>query len=423
MRLITLLAAAFLAATAIAQPAQQRQPLPPGTAALRGTISDALYGGPIAGCTVRASLAPGRQSSVVTTGLDGTFDFSGIADGQYFFLVDCKTHLSSCTPAAHTGGPPCPATTLFKDQQRSDVDFKLLPGAGVRGRVVDSMGKPVARASVRIGGPFVGNQVVLVRGTTTKEDGSFELDLLPGGEWALEVELPPMPGSLRFPLVYYPGVLARDEAGLIELITGKIKDGVVISVPSVLDRTLTVRIPPPDATMTGINVMVVRGDPLMSRRLEIDADGLATIKGLVGGRYVVMATATSGREKWADFQAVDLLDQSIDVALQPRPTGRIRGRVVAEGGGVPALDGATIGATWVDGNVVLNPLTPEESGVSLDGTFEIGDIFGQRQLQLIRFDPAWRIHAILHGKTDVTDIGVEIAPGITTEVTVVVRPR
>jgi hypothetical protein len=428
MRLIPLLAAATLTATAFAQPRQQKpQPLLPGTSTIRGIVTDATSKEPVAGCIVRAGTVRGtpgpattRNSSVVT-GPDGAFEFAGIAEDSYFVATDCPSHLFGCIQSTEPGRP-CRSVALFKDQQRV-LDFQVTLGATVKGRVIDSAGKPIARVAVRMGGPFLGNTLMFNEGATTADDGSFEIKRMATGLWSFEVDVPPPPGAYRSPLVYYPGVLKRDEAGFVEVAAGKVTDGIVITVPPVLDRTLTVRIPPPDSTMTEVNVSVVRAEPLMSRRLEIDAEGRAEVKGLMDGRYVVMATAIAGQERWADYQAIDFINDSIDVALQLRPTGRIRGRIVADKGGIPPLDGASIGAVWVDSDVLLNPLAPEEGTVALDGSFEIAGLFGRRMLQLGRFDPDWRIHAVMQGKSDVTTTGIDVAPDATAEVTILVRRR
>jgi hypothetical protein len=418
----------IVTATAFAQP-RPAQPLPPGTSALGGVVTDAASNEPIAGCTVRASTARGTpsptntRSSFVVTGADGAFEFSGITDGAYFVMPDCPSHLFSCLLRAADGTGPCLPITLFKDQQRLDLDFKLTLGATVRGRAIDSTGKPVARATVRIGGPFSGNTLAFNEATTTADDGRFEVRRLVGGSWAIELELPPAPGAYRSTPVYYPGVLKREEAGLIELVAGKVKEGVIVTVPPILERALTVRIPPPDSTMTDVNVTLYRAEPLMSRRLDIDTDGRAQTKGLIDGRYVVMATALSGQDRWADYQAVDFLEESIEVSLQLRPAGRIRGRVVAQAGGLPPLNDSTIGAVWTDNDVLLNPLTPDEGAIANDGTFEIQGVFGRRLLQLARFDPDWVIQSVTQGRSDVTTIGIDVVSGNTAEVTVVVRPR
>jgi hypothetical protein len=419
--------ACLLAMSAVAQPRPRQVPLPEGTSAIRGTLIDAITKDPIEHCTVRASLLPATptvmRAAIVTTGADGAYEFDGIADGSYYLWIECPSYLRSCLPQDGSTGPPCGTLTVFKDQQRSKVDFQLVLAATVRGRVIDSNGKPVAKAPVRIGGPFLGNTLMFNQAALTKDDGSYEVGGLAPGSWALEVEVPPAPGALRSPLVYYPGVLKRDEAGLVEVIAGKVKEDVTIIVPPVLERTLTVRIPPPDATMTDVNVSVIRAEPLMTRRLALDAEGQAVTKGLIDGRYVVIATAMSGPQRWVDFLAFDFLEESLDVPLQLQPAGRIRGRVVADRGGLPPLDGASVGAAWVDNDLTLNPLSMDEARLGVDGTFEIDGVYGRRKLQLAQFDPGWTIYSVLQGRSDVTQAGVDVAPGVTTEVTIVVRRR
>jgi hypothetical protein len=292
-----------------------------------------------------------------------------------------------------------------------------------RGRVIDGSGQPVPKAVVRLGGPFADGTFVVSLPVSTTDDGTFELPKLPHGAWRFEVDVPQRPGEPRPPIIYYPGVISRDEAALIELVAGQVKENITITVPRSLDSTLTVRVPPPDETLTSVVVSITRPSPLMTQRLELDADGQAVVKGLVAGRYLVTATALQGQQRWVDYQAVDFVEDSVDVSLHLQPAGRIRGRIVTDRGGLPPLSDATVGAAWIDEDVALNPLTPDESAVAMDGTFSLDGLFGRRRLQLIRFDPDWRIQSVLEGRSDVTENGVDIVPNSTAEVTIVVRRR
>jgi hypothetical protein len=317
---------------------------------------------------------------------------------------------------------PCGNVTLLKDQQRSDLNFQLMPGAVVRGRVVDGTGRPVPKATVRLGGPFIDRPILFGGSAATNADGTFELSHLPDGAWRLEVDVPPPPDAPRQPTIYYPGVLSRDDAGRVELTAGRVTANITITVPSILENTLTVRVQPPDATIASVSVSLIRPSPLMNRPLQLDGDGRATVRGLTEGRYFVTATGLSPDGLWVGHELVDFLGDA-DISLRLQPSGRIRGRVVSDGGGLPPLTDATVGAVWVDEDVTLNPLAPEESPIAADGTFEIVGLFGRRQLKLLRFDPDWRIYSVVHGRSDVATTGVEVAPNSTAEVTIVVGKR
>jgi hypothetical protein len=421
MRLISPVAVLLaIAAATFAQPRVLPPPLAPGTSAIGGTLRDAITGAPVAGCTVRAG-SQGRFS-VVTTGDAGTYRFTDIIEGDYFFFIQCPSHRTACVPSSEPGLAPCSRIPLFRDQRRSDVDFRLMPGAVVRGRVVDG-GRPVANALVRLGGPFPSTEMVMTQPVRTEADGTFELARLPEGEWRIEVDVPPVPGGPRQPVIYYPGVISRDEAAPVKLAAGRVTENITITVPPILSSTVTVRVPPPDATMSSMIVSITRVSPLMTQPLPLDADGHATIRGLTEGRYYATATALSGGETWVAYQVIDFVQDPVEVSLHLQPAGRIRGRIVAERGAMPPLNGATVGATWIDDEMKLNPLSPDEGHVAADGTFEIGGLFGRRTLRLMRFDPDWKIESVLYGRSDVTTSGIDVTPNATTEVTIVVARR
>ena len=411
---------------AAAGQAPKPEPLAEGTSAIRGMVTDALTKTPIAGCEVRAGRIsfgppPRPQSSVVRTEPDGTYEFAGIADGMYSLSVRCPSHLPPCFLPDERNSPPCGSLAVLGNQQRSGLDFRLTPGAVARGRVVDGNGHPVSKAVVRLGGPFIDRPIIGGGAAATNADGTFELSNLPDGAWRLEVDVPPPPDAPRQPTIYYPGVLTRDDAGRVDLTAGRVTANITITVPRILESTLTVRIPPPDATIRSVGVSLFRPSPLMSRPLQLDGEGRATVRGLTEGRYFVAATGHSPEGLWIAHELVEFIGD-VDISLHLQPAGRIRGRVVTNRGGLPPLGDATVGAVWVDEDVTLNPLTPEESPVAADGTFEIAGLFGRRKLQLLRFDPDWRIQSVLQGRSDVTT-GVDVSPNSTTDVTIIVRQR
>jgi hypothetical protein len=421
-----MLLAAFAASPASAQP-RRAQPLAAGTSAVRGSLTDALTKSPIENCAVRLALTISSPTSpihesTVTTGPDGVFEFAEIADGRYALRLQCPSHLSACVKAGDVTSAPCESLTLLKDQQRSNIHFRLTPGATIRGFVVDEAGAPVRNATVRLGMPIGDAEFQPTVPATTKADGSFELVNVAPGRWRLEVELPPKADALRMPVVYLGGVLSPERAGSVVTVAGKVIEKIRITIPRVLDNAITVRLPRPDTTLTEMSVMVIRPEPLLTRRLEVDNEGQAVLRGLTPGRYFLTATALSAGERWAAFEPVDFIEGALELAMQLQPAGRIRGRIVGDRG-MPSLDGATVGALWMDNDVPLNPLGPDEAPVAADGSFEIGGVFGHRRLQLGRFDPGWRIHSVLQGKSDVTTAGVDVTPGFTTEVIITVRPR
>jgi hypothetical protein len=400
--------------------AQQRTapgPIPPGTSAIRGQVLDSVTKAPVAGCTLGTGTA-GSFVSLVTD-RDGAYEIKDVAAGNYFFLIQCPSHLAPCLGADLTR---C-QVDVVRDQERDDVDFLVVPGAIARGQVMTFDGRPVTRASVRLGRGMGGEPTYRVTPSTTDTEGRFELVNLPAGEWRLEVEIPPVPGGLRPPIVYYPGGLSWEEALGVTLVPGKVIDRLTIVVPRINENVLTVVVPPADATISDLAVSVLRQSPLAVQQIALNSEGVGTIKGVLPGRYFVAARAASSDRQWAGFEVVDFIEDSYEARLQLVPTGSIAGRIVVEAGVLPSLEGAMVGASWVHDGEEVNPLALDEVKAAPDGSFRVDNLFGTRKLQLRGLGVGWDVAAVRQGRTDVTSSGIVVVPDGTIDATIVLRRR
>jgi hypothetical protein len=111
-----------------------------------------------------------------------------------------------------------------------------------------------------------------------------------------------------------------------------------------------------------------------------------------------------------------------DVPLQLEPTATIAGRLIVDRGGVPPVVGVTVEAPWVNDNLTLDLTGPERTSVAPDGSFTMRGLYGRRQFQLFGLSDEWHVTAVRAGRSDVTS-GIELAPGSSTEITIVVSRR
>lgn len=397
----------------------------PGTAAISGVVIDAVTKQPIAGCTVVLNqlYIPLNPHAITKTSEDGTYAFVGIPEAQYHVNTMCDSHLNSCYRFEGTAWPRCDAVAVVVDQRKSGITVALIRGAKARGRVVDPRGRPIEGATVRLGWPVRDAVPVMNSPTRTKRDGSFELLNLPPGEWRLEVELPEVSGALRPPTIYFPGVLDVADAGSIELVAGQTLENITFVAPRISDNTLTVRVVTNEQTVSQLDVSFVRAEPLLSRRVAIDATGTGTLTGLAPGHYFLTARGHSGDRILTAYESVDFAGDTQEILLYLQPAARITGRIIGEKGAAPPLDGVRIGAAWIYDGVEINPLAVDEAQVGLDGTFHLDALFGSRRLQPIGLDPSWELRSITHGRSDVTAGGIDLAPDTEAKVVIVVRRR
>lgn len=405
--------------------AQQRAmpPIPAGTSTIRGRVIDSVTKAPVAGCAIRIT-TPGALANRVTD-LAGSFELKDVAAGTYGLMpVECPGYQRSCYGGyAPDGAPLCTTIDIVRDQQRDNVDVDVIPGAIARGQVMTFDGKPVTRANVRLGRGMKGEPTFMADPVTTDTEGRFELNNLPAGEWRLEVEIPPVPGGLRPPIVYYPGGLSWEDAVGVKLTAGKVTDRLTIVVPRINENTLTVFVPPPDSTLDDIAVSVLRESPLITLPVDLNPEGVGVLKGVMPGRHFVTARASSRDKQWAAFEVVDFVEDNYEARLQLMPTGAISGKIVTDKGGLPGLDGVMAGASWIYDGVEVNPLAFDETRVALDGSFRIDNLFGTRKLQLRGLDVDWEVAAIRQDRTDVTISGVVVVPDATINATIVLRKR
>ncbi len=422
MRLIPLLAALAITEASFAQP-KGPSSIAPGTSTIGGVLLDARTKRPIAGCTVAITQVNVARNAVSTSGADGAYAFSGIADAEYFVNAFCDSHLPACYRGPATEAPRCDTVAVVVDQQKSNIDFTLVQGATAKGRVVDADGRPVAGATVRLGLPRFDARFATSKPAQTNRDGGFTMTNLPVGGYLMEVDLPQAAGALRPPIVYFPGVLMFGDASFVELLSGEITHDLTIVAPRLSDNTLTVRVVSIGQTLSGLEVSFVRVMPLVTRPVPIDANGTGDIKGLAPGQYFLTARGRSDDRNWAAQEVVEFAGGEQEVLLYLQPAARISGRIVGEKGAAIALDGVRVGATWLQDGVEVNPLDITEAPVASNGMFTLDGLFGTRKLQLMGLGPEWEIRSIVQDRSDVTGSGVALTADSEAKVVITVGRR
>jgi RNA polymerase sigma factor (sigma-70 family) len=160
---------------------------------LRGSVTDAKSGKPVAGATIRDAANPARRTR---SSAEGKFELSGLSEARSSILVSARGYRTSWTRPTS----PAPGGDLH-------CEARLVPGGRLSGRVLGPNGRGVAGARVGFLGrhappggsldwlqsdPTADAEVV-----TTRADGSFEIFGFSGGGGVLAVAKGYRPGGFQ----------------------------------------------------------------------------------------------------------------------------------------------------------------------------------------------------------------------------------
>jgi hypothetical protein len=415
-------AALVMAGTVLS--AQKPTGLAAGTSTIAGVVREAGTDLPIADADVEI-FEPRRAFGLkAKTNADGRFVFEGIADGAYLISASSKRHCRLCFGATEPDGRGCAPVTVVPDQIKDDIDFKLSPGAVVRGVLFDENQKPLANQQVTAGRPAE-RRVLMDAMARTNPKGEFEF-LIPPGEFMISLVSNGIAGPLKRAAVYYPGVFNFDEATHLEAVAGATIAKADIHIPKIELYKFDVR-PASDSSeplSTFALSLVAEGtNPAAIRLGVVEEDFHTSIAGLDAGPYVMHAKGEAGNKALAAWEFLPINQDLVDYPIVLKPTGTITGRIVQERGGVAPVEGWRVAATFTLNGKDADPQWAAQGAVGADGRFTIEELYGTRVLRVVGLGEDWEVRSILQGRSEVRTSGVDVESGQTIDVVIIVGRR
>jgi hypothetical protein len=303
----------------------------------------------------------------------------------------------------------------------------VVPQGTLRGRVLDPDGQPKANAHVTVL-ELVEGEFRATRSLTTSADGKFEAIVTAGRvmvkaqpQAVIVGDEPRLRRFVTHPPAYFPGVLDEREAWPIDVKPGEIVE-FDLTLPPVPVGSIKTIVSGPDGHVIDY-LRVTRPEAKQIRTVKMVEDGVGYVEGLREGRYIVSARARSRDEMLAAWAMVHLISGEVAVSLDLKPVTRVVGRIISERDGLPPLATTRVSAAWTDGTIDLDPLARDESHVTPDGSFTIDAVFGTRMFRVAGLADGWRVVAVRHGRSDITSSGLDLAPGATVEITIIVARK
>ena len=334
---------------------------------ITGIVVDSLSSQPLAGAVVKAyaegASTRNRHFRTLTKD-DGTYGFDGLPRGKYVVVVSARGYLSEYWKEAKQV-----KDAEFVDVEDGvtvdDIDFTMVKAGSIAGIVLEKEANhPIADAIIHV---HKIDGVFSKKGRSV-EDGSYEIDGLPNGEYIVHAI------ARGYDHQFYFEVETREEAIPVEVIgpnqTPDINFALIATQETPTGIVGTVI---DDETELPIDGAVVMAMPLTfakPRRAVTGLDGNYELLGLRPGIYIALCFADNYVGEYFDNTrrllkarpirvAEDQVVENIDFGLEPREQGAyfIAGKV-AQADGAP-IEGALIYA--VDGEVLLTQVT-DESG-------------------------------------------------------------
>ncbi len=302
-----------------------------------------------------AGLSPvERQSSTATTDAEGRYRITGLPDGRFTVRVDSATFVPD-----GEGGGKSRTVVVDDNEEAKNIDFSLIRGGVITGRVTDSQGRPVIARQVRLQKINEQGQKRDYNGqfgfdNSTDDRGVYRLYGLPPGLYIVSSGSSLWGNTGRkFPTTYHPGVLSEDQAAIIDVREGSEMTGVDIAMASesagyealgrVIDSESGTPIPQASLMCFGIGEEGKGGVTGFNGNAKTDAQGNFRFAGLPAGRYSLalspdMDFLTGGIEYYIDETTFEVANgNAAGIEVRAKRGGSITGVVVADNNTAPAL--------------------------------------------------------------------------------------
>ncbi len=403
------------------------------TGTVEGAVVNSLTNAGIAGAEVQlisgiTQVAAGPDASFyighpgqshfykTTTGLDGTFQITGAAEGGYQCLVSKNEF------ATFVKGSVTRPELRVAGGQTARLEVELAPWGRLRGRVLDIEGRPVAHAKVEIAHlrGSSGNK------TTADADGRFDLSGM--GTFTLmarpanAMEPPPSldKQSMGWAATYYPRAIERADAERIVLRPGPGLDGYdlrLLAVPVYRIRGIVLN----DDGSPAAGVIVRLFEPQQwdqaSRAEDISGKGgTFEFRSVWARDWELKAESQRGERGVA---AVTVSRADVDgLVIRLSPTFSVEAQIeFPEAGGPKPRSPVT---------VLLEPEAGLGEGVGSggpDGKVQIDGLFpGRYRIDSFSEIPGYYLDSVLLNGRDVTGQAVELS-GHSGPITIIFKPN
>jgi hypothetical protein len=435
-RYVVVLALSFSCAifnTAANSQTKTAQKAPTSTVAGRITIHGKGAAGIVIGIRSSDFSQQPAPALKATTDADGNYQITDIPAGSYqvWPLAPVYTFADSLVSRARAK-----TLLLAEGEEVQGIDFSLVRGGVIAGKVTDADGRPVVEERLTLVPVYQENQPSQIMasgsGFQTDDRGMYRIYGLAAGRYKIFVGVaednpsPPMGfGRASYRRTFHPDATDPDDAKVVEISEGAEATNIDITVGRSLPAfSASGKIVDGETTqpLTGLRMGLQRvnnnNSPIMMGPYSA-TNGLGEfrLENLTPGKYSVFILPQPGTEVRADAMTFEIVDQDVTGLLVKTTKGlTITGTVVVDG----TFDKSVMEKlTQLRLSVFVrseseSSVFSQESPINLDGSFRVGGLAPGIASFSLR-DPGHRLinFAVLRAERDgiVLPRGVEIKAG------------
>ena len=365
-------------------------------ATVSGTVT--IKGKPAAGITVglRRTATGTPSNEIVARGVtdqEGRYRIPSVAEGTYEIIPAAWSYI-----LADVQGSPRSKTIMVNEGENVEgIDFSLVRGGVITGRVTDADARPVIQQQVSIyradswdpKGPNQQPQVFAMGGGMTDDRGIYRaVGLIPGrykvgvGRGDDTFNPAQAPGRATYKRVFHPDTSDPARATVIEVTPGSEATGVDITLEKPVETY----------SISGRVVDGEKGEPVPLARLGLErigervqtfssfgtanAQGEFTIDGVAPGKYAFSLINVGGNERAVEAPPVEVIEENVSgVVLRLTRGATISGVIALENESPQAI--AKLRNIEIRGYVMPPSGTGGRSSlamISADGTFQMSGL-------------------------------------------------
>ncbi|HEU0183682.1 MAG TPA: carboxypeptidase-like regulatory domain-containing protein [Blastocatellia bacterium] len=282
---------------------------------------------------------------IAVTDSDGKYRVTGLPAGDYMVSVE----ILGSYAAVGQSGQRSKQIHLEEEDERSNIDFALVRGGVITGRVTDPDGKPVIGGYVSIVQADETGRSFNAGGRSHRTDdrGIYRIYGLPAGRYSVSASAPGR-SEQKYAVTYHPDVTDKKQAAVIEVKEGseagdidiklntKKKEGYDIAGRVIDSETGE---PAPQSLVHCRGLGERRGHGGWA---PVDSLGGFRVTGLEPGQYMLFVrsghSAPDRQQFYSDQTIIDVTQGNVSgVEIRAKRSGAISGVVVFDEGRHPAL--------------------------------------------------------------------------------------